>query len=377
MHTAAASTLIPMQRLLQRNQQAIASAQAAAERASLLAQRVLLLARHWRMDDVPAALSDAEAAVAASADRRAAAELALARGVARYYGAQIGSALEPVREARDAAILLGDAGLEAECEAWLGCVRGTLHHDPDEVLPHLRQAVRLGSAQRPLAAARGLYVVATLYHEADLIDEAVRHYRRASSVARAEHDEQLVAAVHRYMTLAQAQQVRRARAAGRLDDEQLKQALAGLGSAQQLAAALTIDDTGLQSNLRLGEMLRLSSQYAQAVAVFERTVEPAVLAGMTWEATIARADQAVCLAHCGRLEAAERTGQLAEIDLSGEFDDYSRAVVYDSLAELAGMLDREAQARAYRDIAAAAWELDVAYCSGLRAALTAHGPLTA
>lgn len=377
MHTAAASTVIPMQRLLQRNQQAIASAQAAAERASLLAQRVLLLARHWRMDDVPAALSDAEAAVAASADRRAAAELALARGVARYYGAQIGSALEPVREARDAAILLGDAGLEAECEAWLGCVRGTLHHDSDEVLPHLRQAVRLGSAQRPLAAARGLYVAATLYHEADLIDEAVRHYRRASSVARAEHDEQLVAAVHRYMTLAQAQQVRRARAAGRLDDEQLKQALAGLGSAQQLAAALTIDDTGLQSNLRLGEMLRLSSQYAQAVAVFERTVEPAVLAGMTWEATIARADQAVCLAHCGRLEAAERTGQLAEIDLSGEFDDYSRAVVYDSLAELAGMLDREAQARAYRDIAAAAWELDVAYCSGLRAALTAHGPLTA
>jgi tetratricopeptide (TPR) repeat protein len=222
-----------------------------------------------------------------------------------------------------------------------------------------------------------MYVAATLYHEADLIDEAVRHYRRASSVARAEHDEQLVAAVHRYMTLAQAQQVRRARAAGRLDDEQLKQALAGLGSAQQLAAALTIDDTGLQSNLRLGEMLRLSSQYAQAVAVFERTVEPAVLAGMTWEATIARADQAVCLAHCGRLEAAERTGQLAEIDLSGEFDDYSRAVVYDSLAELAGMLDREAQARAYRDIAAAAWELDVAYCSGLRAALTAHGPLTA
>ena len=365
-----------MQRLLQRNQHAIASTQAATERARLLAQRVLLLARHWRLDDVPEALSDAEAAVAASADRRAAAELSLARGVARYYGAQIGSALEPVREARDAAILLGDAGLEAECEAWLGCVRGTLHHDPDEVLPHLRQAVALGTAQRPLAAARGLYVAATLYHEADLIDDAVRHYRRASSLARAEHDEQLVAAVHRYMTLAQAQQVRRARAAGRLDGEQLKQALAGLGSAQQLASALTIDDTGLQSNLRLGEMMRLSGQFEQALDIFARTVEPAVRAGMTWEATIARADHAVCLAHCGQLESAERTGRLAEIDLSGEFDDYSRAVVHDSLAELAGLLGREAEARAHRQTAAEAWALDVAYCSGLRAALTAHGPLT-
>ena len=184
-----------MQRLLQRNEHAIASAQAATERARLLAQRVLLLARHWRIDDVPEALSDAEAAVAASADRRAAAELSLARGVARYYGAQINSAQQPVQEARDAAILLGDAGFEAECEAWLGCVRGTLHHDPNEVLPHLRQAVRLGTAQRPLAAARGLYVVATLYHEADMMDEAVRHYRRASSLARAGHDEQLIAAV--------------------------------------------------------------------------------------------------------------------------------------------------------------------------------------
>ena len=365
-----------MQRLLQRNEQAIASAQAETERASLLAQRVLLLARHWRIDDVPEALSDAEAAVAASADRRAAAELSLARGVARYYGSQIGSALEPVQEARDAAIALGDAGLEAECEAWLGCVRGTLHHDPNEVLPHLRQAVRLGTAQRPLAAARGLYVVATLYHEADMMDEAVRHYRRASSLARAGHDEQRIAAVHRYMTLAQAQQVRRARAAGRLDGEQLKQALAGLGSAQQLASALTIDDTGLQSNLRLGEMLRLSGQHEQAVAVFERSVEPAVRAGMTWEATIARADLAVCLAHAGRLEAADRTGRLAEIDLSGEFDDYSRAVVHDSLAELAEVLGHEEQARAHRQTASQAWALDVAYCSGLRAALTAHGPLT-
>jgi hypothetical protein len=219
-------------------------------------------------------------------------------------------------------------------------------------------------------------VAATLYHEADLIDDAVRHYRRASSLARAEHDEQLVAAVHRYMTLAQAQQVRRARAAGRLDGEQLKQALAGLGSAQQLASALTIDDTGLQSNLRLGEMLRLSGQFEQALDIFACTVEPAVRAGMTWEATIARADHAVCLAHCGQLEAAERTGGLAEVELGGEFDDYSRAVVHDPLAELAGLLGREAAARAHRQTATEAWALDVAYCSGLRAALTAHGPLT-
>lgn len=363
-----------MPRLLQRNDRAIASAPAGAERARLLAQRVLLLARHWRIAELPEALSEAQAAVRASADRLAAAELELALGVAMYYGAQIGEAIEPVRQARDAALLLGDPGLEADCEAWLGCIRGTLHHEPAEVLPHLRQAVRLGLAHRPLAAARALYVVATLYQEADLVDEAVRHYRCAGAIARAGNDEQLVAAVHRYMTLAQAQQVRRARAAGRLDGEQLKQALAALGSAQQLAAALTVDDTGLQSNLRLGEMLRLSGQYAQAAAVFGRTVEPAARAGMTWEATIARADHAVCLAHAGHLEAAAREGELAEAELAPHFDDYSRAVVHDALAELAGLLGRPQQQARHAQTARRAWQADAAYCAALREALLAQGP---
>ena len=218
------------------------------------------------------------------------------------------------------------------------------------------------------------FVVATLYQEADLVDEAVRHYRRAGAIARAGNDEQLVAAVHRYMTLAQAQQVRRARAAGRLDGEQLKQALAALGSAQQLAAALTVDDTGLQSNLRLGEMLRLSGQYAQAAAVFGRTVEPAARAGMTWEATIARADHAVCLAHAGHLEAAAREGELAEAELAPHFDDYSRAVVHDALAELAGLLGRPQQQARHAQTARRAWQAHAAYCAPLREPLLAQGP---
>ena len=93
MHTESAISGLPMPRLLQRNQRAISAAQAGEERARLLAQRVLLLARHWRLDELPEALSSAEAAVAATADRQAAAELALARGVAMYYGAQIAKAL--------------------------------------------------------------------------------------------------------------------------------------------------------------------------------------------------------------------------------------------------------------------------------------------
>lgn len=366
-----------MPRLLQRNQRAIATAADGGQRARLLAERVLLLARHWRVQELPAALADAEAAVTAAADPRAEAQLALGRGVAMYYGATVLQALEPLGQAREAAERAGDEGLVAECEAWLGCVGATLQHEPQTVLRHLQRAVALGLERRPLAAARAFYVAATLYQEAGLIDAATLHYRRASALARSERDEQLVAAIFRYMTLGQVQQARRAHAAGELDDEQRKQALVALGSAQQLASALTSDEQGLQFGLRLGEMLRVSGEHAAALPVFEAHLEAAEQRGMTWEAAIARADQAVSLLHCGQLDAARRAGEQARAALAGAHDAYSRALVHDSLAELARGLGDAAGAAQLDAEAHRLWALDRAYCVGLREALQAHGPLAA
>jgi len=365
-----------MARLLQRNQHAIASAKAGVERARLLARRVLLLARHWRVSELPEALLDAETAVAATADCQAAAELALARGVAMYYGAQAHQAVGPVQQACDAAREFGDAGLEAECEAWLGCIGATLHTDPMLVLQHLNRAAQLGATHRPLAAARGCYIAGTLYQEADLIEPAMAHYRRATALARRENDEQLVAAIHRYMTLAQVQQCRRAQAAGRLDPEEGKQALAALGSARQLAVALTADDVGLQFNLRLGEMLCLIGRFAEALEVFDAHVHDAARRGMSWEATIVRADHAVCLVRCGRPVEAAAAGALARAELADSFDAYTRAVVHGSLAELAVGLGDAAQAATHKAAAQSAWAEDRAYCAGLRQALLGQGPLT-
>lgn len=364
-----------MPSLLRRNELAIAAAQAGAERARLLAQRVTLLARHWRSDELPQALNVAEAAVRGLGDPRAAAELELARGVAGYYGADVDAAAEPVERALAAAAGLGDAGLQAECEAWLGCIHGTLQHEPALALGHLLRAVRLGSTLRPLAVARALYVLATLYQEAELMDQSVRHYRRATLIARRENDEQLLAALHRYMSLAQVQQVRRARAAGRLDGEQMKQSLASLGSAQQLATVLAGDDASLQLNLRLGEMLRLAGDYQRAIEVLEPCVDRAARCGMTWEATIARADHAVCLAQAGRLLDANRIGALAEAELEPGYADYARAVVHDSLAELAGLLGRSQRQALHAAQSRSAWLADADYCRRLREALLAQQPL--
>jgi hypothetical protein len=365
-----------MTRLLQRNERAIAAAPAPDEHARLLAQRVLLLARHWRSDELPDALAGAEAAVSASGDPHAAAELALGRGVATYYGAQVARSVEHVQRARDEAIRLGDAGLEAECEAWLGCIGCTLHSDPAPVLDHLQRAIQLGLRARPLAAARAFYIGATLYQEADLLGTSMQLYRRASALARSGHDEQLLAAIHRYMTLGQVQQLRRAHAAGQADDEQRKQTLAALGSARELAGALTPDDDGLQFRLREGEMLCLTGRHEEALNALHGHLDEAVRRGASFEATIARAHQAVSFAHCGRLAEAQDAGTLAEVDLAGAFDAYTRAVVLDALAQLATLLGDAELARRRGEEALACWREDRAYCRRLREALLAHGPLS-
>lgn len=366
-----------MPRLLQRNQRAIARAADAADRARLLAERVLLLARHWRVQELPEALADAEAAVAACTDRRADAELWLARGVAMYYGAQAADCVEPLRRALAAAREVGDDGLEAECEAWLGCIGATLQAEPPVVLQQLRRAVELGLNRRPLAAARAYYVAATLYQEAGLIDAATLHYRRASALAHAQKDEQLAAAVFRYMTLGQVQQVRRAQAAGLVDEELRKQAQAALGSAAQLARRLTSDEQCLQSGLRLGEILRVAGQYEAALPVFEAHLDAAEQRGMTWEAAIARADHAVCLARCGRADEARRAGARAQAALADVHDAYSRALVHASLAELAQICGEREAATGFDAEARRWWDEDRRYCARLRDTLLEQAPLAA
>lgn len=358
-----------MPRLLQRNQRAIAGTVDAELRARLLAQRALLLARHWRVEELPAALAHAEAAVAASADRRALAELELARGVAQYYGAGVAQSAAVLRRGRDLAREAGDSGVEAECEAWLGCVGATLQHEPAQVLVHLRRALALGEGSRPLAAARAAYVLATLCQEAGLIDAATGHYRQASRIAREQRDEQLRAAIVRYMSLAQVQQVRRAQQQGRDDEESRRQARAALLGAQRLAKALTDDEQCLQVGLRLGEIHRAGGEYADALEAFAPHVEVAEQRGMTWEAAIARADQAVCLAATGQHEAALQAAGRARAALTQVHDAYSQALIHGSLADVAQALGDAAEAQARRAESARWWMRDRDYCERLRAAL--------
>lgn len=364
-----------MSSLLARNAGALERASDPAQRARLLAQRAALLARHWHRAEVEPALALAAQVAEGCADREAQAELELARALAQYYGGTPSMALKHARRAALLARRLGLDGLLAECEAWAGGIAGTLREPPEAVLDHLRRAIALGLPHRPAAAARAFYAAGALWQEAGLIEQATAHYRRARQLARAAEDEQLVAAVSRYMTLMQVSDARRQYAAGALAPDRQRQTLADLGTAAQLARALARDEMGLQGALHQGEMLRIAGDHAGAIAQFERHLPDGIAQGLAWEAAIAQADYALCLAHAGRIDEARAQAGAAEASIAGTFDGYTRAVIWGTLAELAALLGHPAEAEQRAAWAREAWAEDAAYGASLRACLKSQPPL--
>ena len=240
-----------------------------------------------------------------------------------------------------------------------------------------RPASPQGLSPRPVAAARAFYAAGALWQEAGLTETAVAHYRRARKLAREAQDEQLVAAVSRYMTLMQVGHARRAHAAGVLGDEMRRQTMADLGTAAQLAAALARDEMGVQGALHLGEMYRVEGDDARAIAIFEKHLHEGVDQGLGWEAAIAQADYALCLARSGRAHEAQAHAEVAERALDAAFDGYTRAVVWGTLAELATLLGDGVLAAQRTALAREAWAEDARYRDRLRAVLEAQPPLDA
>lgn len=366
-----------MPSLLARNARSLETVTHPAQRARLLAQRAALLARHWRSAEVAEALAVAAQAAEGCADREALAELDLARALAEYYGGSPAVALRHARRALGGATALGLAGLAAECEAWAGGIAITARESPAVVLAHLRRAIAVGLRHRPVAAARAFYAAGALWQEAGLTDVAVAHYRRARKLAREANDEQLVAAVSRYMTLMQVGHARRAHAAGVLGDDLRRQTMADLGTAAQLAAALARDEMGVQGALHLGEMHRIEGDDAAAIAIFEQHLPLGVEQGLRWEAAIAQADYALCLARSGRAHEGTAHAEVAERALESAFDGYTRAVVHGTLAELARLQGDAVLAEQHTVRARDAWADDARYRDALKATLEAQPPLEA
>ena len=97
--------------------------------------------------------------------------------------------------------------------------------------------------------------------------------------------------------------------------------------------------------------------------------------GMTWEAAVARADQAVCLAQAGRLQEAGAAAARARAALPQVHDAYSRALIQGSLGEVSHRLGALDDAAALAAESQRCWALDRAYCERLRCALEQRGSL--
>jgi hypothetical protein len=167
--------------------------------------------------------------------------------------------------------------------------------------------------------ARAGYAAQSLFLTARQMAPALAWAQFATRQARRSGDPELERSVLRYMTLAQADDVRLDWIAGQPNMAALKQAIVGLESGQIFSEALGLKQSSFQAPLVLAGLLTLSGEYGRALALFDAHLDEADQAlGLEIAGHIS--DRALCLAQLGRLSEA-RVAQRRAQEAIGQVDD--------------------------------------------------------
>ncbi|KPF68034.1 hypothetical protein IP84_11345 [beta proteobacterium AAP99] len=168
------------------------------------------------------------------------------------------------------------------------------------------------------------YAAQSLFLTARQMAPALAWAQFATRQARRSGDPELERSVLRYMTLAQADDVRLDWIAGQPNMAALKQAIIGLESGQMFSEALGLKQSSFQAPLVLAGLLTLSGEHARALALFDAHLQDAEYA-LGLEASGHFSDRALCLAHLGRMSdarAMQRRAQEAVAQTDDVIDQY-------------------------------------------------------
>lgn len=341
-------------RLLEVNQQQVASAADPAERARLLQDRAILQARLGRTDEASRTLDLAEQDAPADLPAALALRFAYARAIARYFGKHFTEAREQMSEVLDRARALGDPALSTECESALalflqreGDVRRAAHH---------ARSV-LGTEGSSLESRyRATLALASLHQDARDYEEAVRLYRETQDVVRALGDEIAMASWMGRSALSQAAHARQAAASGELDTRMLKDAVDALESSIAYSEQLQDAPDMALSRLLLAEMRVLQKRYRDALALYDTELPIVEGDGFLHEVTAAMADRAHCLLKLGDADGAYSQAAVAlqRLDQSTPAD--IRAIVHENMAAALQQAGHAVEAEQHRVLSRMAWE---------------------
>jgi tetratricopeptide (TPR) repeat protein len=341
-------------RLLDVNQQLVASAADAAERTRLLQDRAILQARLGRTEEAARTIAAAEQAAPDGLPTALTLRFGYARAIASYFGKHFSDARERMTEVLQQAREMADHRLRTECESTLalflqreGDVRGAARH---------ARAVLHDAASSLDSRYRATLALASLHQDARDYEEAVRLYRETQDVVRALGDDIAMASWMTRSALSQAAHARQAAANGDLDARTLAEAVAALESSIAYSHQLPeAPDTALNL-LLLAEMRVLQKRYRDALALYDAHLPAIEGDGFLHEVTAAMADRALCLLNLGDADGAygQAADALRRLDQSTPAD--IRAIVHENMAAALQQAGHGVEAEQHRVLSRMAWE---------------------
>lgn len=359
-------------RLLARVEADLASAQRAGEQLKaqeLAGQRATLLVRQGDLDAAREALTALHQTAFSSPHPVLAAWINLAEGLLAYYTDFGQAARDRLERSLALARSAGHRPVQAQAHAFLALLC-LAHARIADCGRHLTEGFALAEADDHMARSRLNMVVAMALHHGGDAEAAGPWYGKARLHAAAAGDDATLSALIHNNAQYRVAEVRRAAAQGLA--AQTAGLLPGVQSINNYDSAMGINALDMLTPLLRAQVLVVTEDPAQALALFEEHLPHALANGLARMGSSLMAEVAWCRLQLGQRDAALTLARENELELDIGCDADDLAITYSRLAQVFAGLDLPQDAQRYQVLADHAWAhfrgIQASWCAMVRQA---------
>lgn len=326
------------------------------ENTCLRAEKAALLARQGELDAARRELAQIHSRYDHRPNAVVSAWVSLAEGLVIYFDDLGGAARDKIRRSLALSEAVGAKPITALSAAWLGQMDYS-RLDFEPMLRHLPLALRSASADQHSALSRASLIVAVAYHWAERFDLARPWYAKAHLHATTEGDDPTISALMHNMTWLRAAEARRASVVGAFDNAEVRRAQMGAESTGRFDELVGMAALATLVPLLRAQILVLLEQYAEALAIFEATIDKSIEDGLARMACVLYADTAWCRLRMGDISGAVRDAGVAAASVSAQTHMDDRAMTHSRLANIYSEVQQLDMAREHTSHATEAWSI--------------------
>lgn len=319
---------------------------------ALAGQRAVLLVRQGDLDLAREALTALHQTAFASPHPLLAAWIHLAEGLMAYYTDFGSSAGDRLASAVALARKSGSLEVQALAHAFLAMLC-LAQHRVDDCASQLVQGFAAADPADHMARARLNMVVAMALHHAGDADAAAPWYAAARNHAALAGDDATLSALIHNNTQYRVAEVRRAAAQGHT--AHLAGLLPGVQSVNNYDDAMGMRALSILTPLLRAQVLVLTADYAQALALFEAHLPQALAQGLERKGSSMLADTAWCRMQQGQRDIALAQARESELELNPSCDLDDLAITHSRLAQVFDALGLGEDANRHQALAATCW----------------------